>query len=176
MTTTPQHPSQSQKLDDIIEKLEKTDKSPWLAWGQIIVPSTIAAVAIVVGFIQYVSTSSLSARQPYLEKQTDLCVKASEHAARLATSRDDVQWKKSLDDFQMLYFGPLVVVEEAGSKSQVAQKMIAFEFELIKIDVPPKSLPLANHDLNLASLTLANACRDLLASKWRVGILGWFGY
>ena len=81
MTTTPQHPSQSQKLDAIIEKPEKTDKRPWLAWGQIIVPSTIAAVAIVVGFIQYVSTSSLSARQPYLEKQTDLCIKASEHAA-----------------------------------------------------------------------------------------------
>jgi hypothetical protein len=109
-----------------------------------------------------------------VQKQTDLCLQASEHAARLSSTRDSAEWKKSREEFWMLYWGPLAVVEEAGSSSHVASEMVKFGDALKAIDPAAPSLPV--EELTGASIAVAHACSDLVRSKWRVGILGWFGY
>jgi hypothetical protein len=95
-TATPLHQSQSQKLDTILDKLQKSEKKGrWTEWATILIPSAIAIVTIAVGLIQHISTSAKTARQPFLEKQSSLCFQASEQAARLATTTDAAPWKKS---------------------------------------------------------------------------------
>src|SRR5262249_50112202 len=122
------------RLDDLEAAEASEAKKRRLEWFRIGIPSGIAVVTIVIGFIQYISTSSCSSRQPYLTKQTELCLQASEHTARLASTSDRAQWDKSRGEFWMLWIGPLEVVQEAGSgsKSRVADEMIAFGHELEK--------------------------------------------
>ena len=166
-----------QKLDAILDHL-KTETGSKLAerrfeWLKLGIPSSIAVVTILIGAIQYISTSSFSVRQPFLAKQTELCLQASEHAARLASTMDKMQWDKSRGEFWMLYLGPLAVVEEAGTESQVAARMIDFGKALNALGAAP-ALPAST--LESPSLAVAHACRDLLSSKWQAGFLKWFGY
>lgn len=76
-----------------------------LEWTKLALTAVVGAIALSVGFIQYVATSSLSVRQPFLSRQMELCLAAAEHAARLATTKDEVQWQKSREDFWMLIMG-----------------------------------------------------------------------
>jgi hypothetical protein len=153
-----------------------------LEWTKLTLTAIGGTLALVVGLIQYVSTSSLSVRQPFLAKQTELCLSASEHAARLATTKDREQWKKSREEFWMLYWGPLAVVEEAGTQSDVAKKMQAFGDLLKEVpqntDASQPTLPL--DDLRGPAIDIARACESLLTSKWQAGIMSWvqrwFGY
>jgi hypothetical protein len=158
-----------------------------LEWTKLALTAVVGAIALSVGFIQYVATSSLSVRQPFLSRQMELCLAAAEHAARLATTKDEVQWQKSREDFWMLYYGPLAVVETVGERSMVETTMVIFGDELRKIEALPLSLPAKV--LNTPALDIAHASRDLLTSKWKVGgisgliakwkvagISGWFGY
>lgn len=166
----------TEKLDAILKHLEGREAAPKadersLEWIRIGVPSAIAVVTIAIGFIQYISTSSFSIRQPFLSKQTELCLQASEQTARLASTVDKEQWAKSRGEFWMLYLGPLAVVEEAGTESRVATAMVAFGKELDKVGLSPE-LPVSQ--LQSQSLAVAHACRDLLSSKWQAGIMGWF--
>jgi len=173
-----------QKLDAILEKLAAQEKPPKagdrkLEWSKLGITTVIAVITIVIGFIQYISTSSLSVREPYLQKQTELCLQASEHAARLATTSDMLQWKKSWEEFWMLYWGPLAVVEEAGSESHVADNMVVMGKALMRYGPTPPSLPVRpvprdKPDLTGPAINVALSCRDLFSSKWRAGILGWF--
>ena len=167
-----------QKLDTILAELRsfQADRAAdrKLELIKLGVPTAVAVAALVVGFVQYIATSSLSARQPFLEKQTELCLRASEHAARLASTQDREQWEKSREEFWMLYYGPLAVVEEPGTKGGVVEMMDYFGKQLSKITGNPSSLPA--DELNLPSLNLAHACSALLTSKWQAGILRWFGY
>jgi hypothetical protein len=102
-----------------------------LEWTKLILTTIGGIVVFGGGLYQYVSTSSHTARQPFLEKQTALCFQAAEQSARLATTDDQNQWKKSWDEFWMLYWGPLAVVEDMpGNKgsdyAEVAPSMIKF--------------------------------------------------
>ena len=91
-----------------------------LEWTKLVLTAIGGAIVLFIGGVQYVTTSSLSVRQPFLSKQMDLCLAAAEHAARLASTKDEDQWKKSRDEFWMLYHGPLAVVENVGVESRVA--------------------------------------------------------
>jgi hypothetical protein len=143
------------------------------------VTTVIAVVTITTGFVQFGSTYARSVQQPFLETQTAQCFSAAENAARLATTLDPETWKKAREEFWMLYWGPLAIVEDvepdAGENNvgDVQKLMVRFGDELKKVKViPPPDLPLSN--LEVASLDIAHACRDLLTSRWRVGILTLF--
>jgi hypothetical protein len=85
-----------------------------LDWTKLGLTTVGATIVFGIGLFQYVTTSAQTARQPFLQTQTELCLRASEHAARLATTTDRVQWKKSSDEFWTLYLGPLAVVERVS--------------------------------------------------------------
>jgi len=145
-----------------------------MEWTKLVLTTVVGTAAFVVGFIQYASTSSLSVRQPYLEKQMELCLTASEHAARLATTRDMAQWDRSWEEFWMLYWGPLAITEEAGTDSLVANRMIVFGDRLKPYVSTPPVLPVAG--LTQPSIDIAHSCSDLIQSKWRTGFLGWIRF
>jgi len=138
------------------------------------VPVLIAVVTLVAGFIQFGTTSAFSVRQPFLQKQTDLCHSAAEHVARLASTVDPKTWEKSREEFWMLYWGPLAIVEDVESQAEnrVEAAMVAFGEQLEKID--PKALSLPIRLLEQPALRVSHACRDLLSSKWNAGVLKWF--
>ena len=78
------------------------------------VTTVITVVTIAAGFIQFGSTYARSVQQPFLETQTDRCFAAAESAARLATTVDADTWKKAREEFWMLYWGPLAIVEDVA--------------------------------------------------------------
>lgn len=145
-------------------------------WTKIGLTAVGATVAFMIGLSQYASTSSLEVRKPFLEKQMDLCIKAAEHAARLATSRNPETWTSSREEFWTLYYGPLAVVEEAGTPKgkRVTAAMVAFGDKLKASPATPADLPTIG--LGGLALDISHACRDLLASKWEAGIRAWLGW
>jgi hypothetical protein len=147
-------------------------KPGWIKFGA---TSVIAVAALIAGFIQFGTTSAFSVRQPFLERQTELCVSAAEYAARLASTLDMDTWKKSREEFWMLYWGPLAIVEdvESHTHNRVEGAMVDFGTELNKISPTSPSLPASV--LEGQAINVAHACRDLLSSKWKVGVLKWFG-
>ncbi len=144
------------------------------AWIKFGATTGIAVVALAVGFIQFGTTSTFSVRQPFLQMQGNLCNSAAEHAARLASTLDLATWKKSREDFWMLYWGPLAIVEDVESRAdnRVETAMVAYGNALKTID--PAAPPLPVSALEQPALNVAHACRDLLGAKWNFGVLGWF--
>ena len=143
------------------------------------VTTVITVVTIAAGFIQFGSTYARSVQQPFLETQTDRCFAAAESAARLASTVDPDTWKKAREEFWMLYWGPLAIVEDvepnanAGNVGDVQEMMVQFGNQLEQVrQIPPPTLPLSY--LQNDSLKIAHACRDLLLSRWRVGVSGFF--
>ena len=131
----------------------------------------LTALGLVIGFVQFSHTYSQSVRQPFLEAQTKQCFAAAEHAARIATTREGETWKNSREEFWMLYWGPLAIVENVGS-GQVASTMYTFGEELKKLEAQSEvSLPVEG--LTGPAIAVAHACRDLLISKWDDGVFGW---
>ena len=143
------------------------------------VTTIIAVVTIAAGLFQFGSTYARSVQQPFLETQTQRCFAAAENAARLATTVDKEVWKKAREEFWMLYWGPLAIVEDVAPAAdpdyvgEVQQKMVLFGNQLEKVTpIPPATLPLS--DLEKGSLAIAHACRTLLTSRWRVGVSSLF--
>lgn len=151
-----------------------------IEWTQLILTAVGGVIVFGVGLYQYVTTSSQTARQPFLKKQTDLCIKASEQAGRLATANNQAQWQKAWDEFWMLYWGPLAMVEdksgqEANIYRRVIPSMIAFGDTIKPIGRTPQTLPVAKSiGLKGLSIDLSKACQSLIVSWWDVGISGWF--
>jgi hypothetical protein len=137
----------------------------------------LAVVALVIGFFQFGNTYARSVQQPFLETQTKTCLLAAENAARLATTIEAETWQKAREEFWMLYFGPLAIVEdmeanaERGNVGDVRLAMQAFGGKLRTAGLAP-SLPVESLQQN--SLAIAHACRDLLVSRWGVGVQSFF--
>jgi hypothetical protein len=106
--------------------------------------------------------------------QTTLCRSAAEQTARLASSRDLALWQKSREEFWMLYWGPLAIVEDVESQAhnRVESSMVMFGERLKSVDPVSPTLPVSA--LEQPALNVAHACRDLLSAKWNFGILKWF--
>ena len=142
-------------------------------WIKFIATTVIAVGALITGFLQFGTTSSFSVRQPFLNMQSELCRSAAESVARLASTLDPGTWKKSREEFWMLYWGPLAIVEDVEAKTHdVEASMVQFGDELKKTDPNSPALPIGS--LERPALKVSHACRDLLSSKWNVGILKWF--
>jgi hypothetical protein len=148
-----------------------------LEWTKLILTTIGGIIVFGVGLYQYISTSSHTARQPFLKKQTALCFQASEQAARLATTSDHEQWKRAWDEFWMLYWGPLAVVEDVpGQKDsiygEVAPSMIAFGKKINEIGPQPTTLP-AEPAKNLTGMAIdiSKAWQRLVTSWWLLEFL-----
>ena len=140
----------------------------------------VATLAILVsGFIafeQYKSeakqvreTQQFEAAKPFLQRQLDLCVEASDAAATLASARDADRIATALDRFWELYFGSLHIVEDTGENS-VEAKMILFGRIVNKLPSDSKDLVVLGSEqrgLNDASLEIARACRRLIEQGWQ---------
>lgn len=144
-----------------------------LEWTKLSIASIGGTIAVAVGLYQYIATSTQTARQPFLVKQTELCLQASEAAARLASTRSPDEWKKYRADFWMLYWGPLAVVENstpASGYSLVANRMIAFGDQLKSINGDPPTI-LPTDILERNAISVSKACQDLITSWWEPGFL-----
>ena len=157
------------------------DRLGWTKLVITVVGSTIVAAA---ALYQYVDTSSKTARQPFLERQSSVCFQASEAAARLATTDQAEQWQKSWDDFWMLYWGPLAAVENVESntpsktsiyRGEVAQKMVDFGQSIKPLGRSSTKLPAEN--LEGKAIDISHACQRLVTSWWETGIIStWFNW
>jgi|HubBroStandDraft_4_1064222.scaffolds.fasta_scaffold66332_2 hypothetical protein len=131
---------------------------PWLAT---LVTATLTAL---VGIWQFRSQRQQSNRQPFLQKQLDLCFEASETAARLATETNKDEWEKARLTFWRLYWGTLSIVEDP--KVEVA--MLELGGLVPRQPVAEPSLPM--RVLERPSLKLAHMCRSLILGSWNVHI------
>src|SRR5580700_9118977 len=71
-----------------------------------------ACVTAVVGLMQFRKQLQQSNRQPFLQKQLDLCFAASATVAKLATEINPKEWETARLQFWQLYWGTLCIVED----------------------------------------------------------------
>ena len=115
----------------------------------------------------------------------ELCVAAAESAARIATSVQPDEWKKARDNFFMLHWGPLAIVEDVEStEKQVTTAMFYFKQSFdemmreklkvgLDVDLSNRVPDLPLHGLEYQAIKISKACQAYLTSKWDAGILGW---
>jgi hypothetical protein len=104
-------------------------------------------------------------KQPFLLKQLELCLEASNVAATLATTHSKQAFDITHARFLELFWGPLSVVEN----EEVALAMCNFEQELQLSLAGGSSLPMT--DLEGHSYELAMTVRKLILEAWRITTL-----
>jgi hypothetical protein len=113
-----------------------------------------------IGLWQFSITARNDFAKPLLVKQLDLCIEASEAAAKLAreASPDFNSADPTVVAYRSLYFGKLAVVEDQC----VYQSMVRFKQTVFdKKQAEPR-----------AALQIAFACRRMLTRGWKAGVLG----
>jgi hypothetical protein len=158
------------------------DDQGLLGWTKLVITVVGSTIVAAAALYQYVYTSSQTARQPFLERHSALCFQASETAARLATTQQADQWQKSWDDFWMLYWGPLAIVENEANQpsktstfAEVAEAMIVFG-NLIK-PLGRSSTKLPADKLQVPAIHISQSCQRLVTSWWETGIISkWFDW
>jgi hypothetical protein len=98
------------------------------------------------------AAAQLEAKKPFYEKHLDLCTEASTAASTIANIRDPQKLQKALDDFWLLWDGPLAIVE--GDK--VASSMIDFG----------NCLKSKCGNLQSLSIALSHSCRDEISDHF----------
>ena len=116
-----------------------------------------------IGLWQFSITSRNDFAKPLLTKQLDLCIEASESAARLAQEAEpDLSAKNpTAATYLSLYYGKLAVVEDQC----LYQSMVRFKGQVF--DKRPSSVSSPR-----AALQIAFACRRMLTKGWGTGVLG----
>ena len=138
----------------ILELLIKYVGAPLaLAFGLVIV---IAGAGF--AYAQFAGNITLSLKKPFLEKQLDYCIQAANAVAVVSTAEDTEIRSKKVSEFYQLYYGPLVLFENES----VAGAMVAFRKDLER--------QADRHELQSSALKVSSACRDLIASQWRIGL------
>lgn len=99
-------------------------------------------------------TRRIEATLPYLRKQLELYIEATQVTATLATSDDSQAIDEATKRFNELYWGELALVEHAA----VEKAMNIFRNALIADE--------AQEELQFLALDLARACREELAVSW----------
>jgi hypothetical protein len=133
----------------------------WMSegWGAVIAAIVGLAASLFVYWLQQRQTN----RKPFLQRQLDLCFKATEAAACLASTTDKDKWKKARATFWQLYWGPLSIVESP----EVEAAMVAFGNKLVLLEkVANPTLPMTA--LQVPSYELAHTTRDLILKSWGV--------
>ena len=109
------------------------------------------------------------AAMPFLQRQLDLCVEASDAAASLASATNAERIAVARDRFWQLYFGSLHIVEDFGEGS-VENRMIGFGKALNQAPADNSELAAMNIDkrgLKSPALDIGKACRALIVKGWQ---------
>lgn len=133
------------------------------------VPTIMIVVTAGVGIWQYSDAQQFEAARPFLQKQLDLCIEASDAAAALATAAQPGPVTAAMERFWQLYYGSLHIVEDTGTES-VAARMVTFGDTLKKLPADPVTLAAIGRDqrkLDIPSLDIAKACRKLIEKNWK---------
>lgn len=101
-------------------------------------------------------------KQPFLQKQLDLCIEASEIVAILATTDSRTTFDQARARFLALFWGPLSVVEN----DEISAAMIHYRKKLDKLTKEGRQLPL--EDLEDDSYEIAKRVRKLILSSWKI--------
>jgi len=180
----------------------RTKGDPKVEWRKFIITTLLGIIAFIVGLTEYGATNFYSVRKPFLQMQSDLCKSATEAAARVATATDPEAWRKALDEFWALYWGPLAIVEDVdlrelpppnpekpqaglagkveqlranleNSKTPVTDSMIVFAAVASVQSTPPPAPKLNSAtDLQKSAYAIARACQKSIHSVWNVRIWG----
>ena len=128
--------------------------SPWL----------LTLLTAGAGIWQFTAQQQQANRQPFLQKQLELCFQAAETAGRLASETDPAEWEKVRVTFWRLYWGPLSVVEDRAVESA----MVELGRLVPDHAVAAPQLPMSA--LGAPSYKLAHAVRDLVLTSWEVDL------
>lgn len=101
-------------------------------------------------------------KQPFLEKQLELCLEATSVAAVLATTISPAEFENKQARFWELFWGPLAVVENDA----VSAAMMEFGAELDEL--VSKGAPLPFDSLKAQSIDLAAEVRKLILEAWSI--------
>ena len=115
------------------------------------------------------ASQRFEAARPFLQRQLDLCIDASDAAATLASARDVERIAVARDRFWQLYNGSLHIVEDFGPKG-VAIRMDDFSVALGEVPVAAEDLATMDIDereLQSPALGIGKACRALIEKGWQ---------
>ncbi len=101
-------------------------------------------------------------KKPFWQKQIDLYFEASEAVATLANSTNAAEKEKAEQKFWRLFYGPLVMVEDA----KVERAMINIRDYLIACKSDPGEC--RDYKLGRLSLALSSSCKESLGKSWRI--------
>src|SRR5690348_5615866 len=120
---------------------------------EVMVPWGLTLATIVFGIFKFAAERRQANRQPFLQKQLELCFQAAEAAGGLASETDPARWETYRLTFWRLYWGPLSIVEDRA----VEEAMVKLGKLVPTKDLPAPTLPMS--DLEDPSYELAHACR-----------------
>lgn len=121
-------------------------------------------LAALFSYSQYLDTATRDARKPFLEKQLELCVEASDSAAMIATSPRPSDVKASKVRFDRLYWGSLAIFDN----KRIAHAMKEFNSVVTAhwSGGDLASNERAREALRPLSEEIAHECRDLVIASW----------
>jgi hypothetical protein len=130
----------------------------------VVIPWILTLLTAVLGIWQFTAQQRQANRQPFLQKQLEVCFEATETAGRLASEANPGEWEKARITFWQLYWGPLSIVEDPGVEAAMVDlgKLVPIE----PVNAP--KLPMTS--LGVPSYRLAHAVRDLVLASWNVDL------
>jgi hypothetical protein len=134
-----------------------------LNWS-VVIPWLLTLLTFAGGIWQFTAGQRQANRQPFLQKQLELCFQASEAASRLASETDPAEWEKARLTFWRLYWGPLSIVEDRA----VEGAMVTLGKRVPQEPVASPKLPM--QELEGPSYELAHAIRNLVLASWQIDL------
>jgi hypothetical protein len=149
--------------------------------------STLALIAGgIFALWRYSDTTARQFQRPLWDQQVNLYFETTRTTAKLASLDPGPEWQAAANEFWVMYFGPLSIVENQG----VEQAMVDFSSALeaaaplaqmlatpaLQEIAPDRTSDLAKRfdaaqaELQTASLSLAWACRDSLNTNLDAGL------
>jgi hypothetical protein len=155
------------KRTDLIESVGK-----WLS-------IVLALGGFLWGIVTGLQSHAIETRRPFLDRQLELYTDATKQAAILAVSDDAAELRKAENQFWLLYWGELAMVENGRTAALgsadgdlpaegVEQAMVRFGRKLTEQTARPSA---ERSELRTLSLHLAHMCRNSLAESW--GVSDW---
>jgi hypothetical protein len=150
----------------------------------------ISTLALIAGGVfalwRYYDTTARQFQRPLWEQQVKHYFETTRATAQLASLEPGPEWQAAANEFWVMYFGPLSIVEDQSveqamvdfstaleAAAPLAQMLAASELQSLAPDQTSdlaKRFDAAQAELQSASLSLAWACRDSLNSNLDAGL------
>lgn len=128
------------------------------------IPWVISILAIGWGIMQYTLSTTQANRVPFLQKQLEIVLAATDAAGELATYKDADKWREAYNRFRVLYVGKMVMVED----TELAQAMKTFGDAVETLGSPNGSS--RRDDLLGPTITLDHVARAFILKSWGVDL------